>query len=289
MQQAEIQQAELNFAEIYAKIEQAIHYLTEHAQEQPDLDTVAAQVGLSPFYFQRLFKRLAGVSPKRFLQYTTLEQAKSLLRMDHSVLDVALDVGLSGPGRLHDLLINGEAVTPGEFKSGGAGLVIRYGVQPTPFGYGIIALTQHGICELDVRTRYEEAALAAAALPKKWPQAVLVEDAQATAEVAHKAFADGQSAVRSLPLHLRGTNFQLKVWQALLHIPEGALTTYSTLAGAVGLPKAVRAVGSAVGDNPIAFLIPCHRVLRKDGGIGGYASGIARKQAMLAFEALSGK
>lgn len=289
MQQAEIQQEALNFAEIYAKIEQAIHYLTEHADEQPDLDTVATQVGLSPFYFQRLFKRLAGVSPKRFLQYTTLEQAKTLLRMDYSVLDAALDVGLSGPGRLHDLFINGEAATPGEFKSGGAGLVIRYGIQPTPFGYGMIALTQHGICELDVRTRYEEAEQAVAALSKKWPAAQLVHNMEATAEVARKAFADGQSAVRSLPLHLRGTNFQLKVWQALLRIPEGTLTTYGTLAEAVGVPKATRAVGSAVGDNPIAFLIPCHRVLRKDGSIGGYATGLARKQAMLAFEALSGK
>lgn len=289
MQRAEIQQAEGNQAELYAKVEQAIHFLAEHSHEQPDLDTVAAQAGLSPHHFQRVFKRLAGVSPKRFLQYTTLEQAKTLLRGQNSVLDTSYAVGLSGAGRLHDLFLNGEAVTPGGYKTAGAGLTIRYGIHPTPFGYALIAVTEHGICELDLRSDYATAEAQAEGLTRKWAQAALQRDDAATAAVVEQIFREGQPCVSGLPLHLRGTNFQLKVWQAILRVPEGALTTYSEIAEAVGTPKAVRAVGSAVGDNPIAYLIPCHRVLRKDGGIGGYATGVARKQAMLSYEALANK
>lgn len=289
MQRAEIQQTEGNQAELYAKVEQAIHYLAEHSYEQPDLDTVAAQAGLSPHHFQRVFKRLAGVSPKRFLQYTTLEQAKTLLRGQNSVLDTSYAVGLSGAGRLHDLFLNGEAVTPGGYKTAGAGLTIRYGIHPTPFGYALIAVTEHGICELDLRSDYATAEAQAEGLTRKWAQAALQRDDAATAAVVEQIFREGQPCVSGLPLHLRGTNFQLKVWQAILRVPEGALTTYSEIAEAVGTPKAVRAVGSAVGDNPIAYLIPCHRVLRKDGGIGGYATGVARKQAMLSYEALANK
>lgn len=287
MKPAEIKQAEPDQAEIYAKIEQAIHYLTTHSHEQPNLETVASQVGLSPFYFQRNFKKLSGISPKRFLQYTTLEQAKTLLRANHPVLDVAYDVGLSGAGRLHDLFVHGEAVTPGTFKNGGEALVIRYGVHPSPFGYAFIAITPHGICELNLHTSREKAECQADSLPRKWPRAKLVQDAASTAELARLIFDEGQTAAIQKPLHLRGTNFQLKVWQAILQIPEGSLTSYSELARAVGIPAAVRAVGSAVGDNPLAYIIPCHRVLRKDGGIGGYAGGLARKQAMLAYEALA--
>lgn len=289
MQRAEIQQTEGNQAELYAKVEQAIHYLAEHSHEQPDLDTVAAQTGLSSHHFQRVFKRLAGVSPKRFLQYTTLEQAKTLLRGQNSVLDTSYAVGLSGAGRLHDLFLNGEAVTPGGYKTAGAGLTIRYGIHPTPFGYALIAVTEHGICELDLRSDYATAEAQAEELTRKWRQAALQRDDTATAAVVEQIFHEGQPCVSGLPLHLRGTNFQLKVWQAILQVPEGALTTYSEIAEAVGTPKAVRAVGSAVGDNPIAYLIPCHRVLRKDGGIGGYATGVARKQAMLSYEALVNK
>lgn len=287
MKHAEIQQAQPNDAEVYAKVEQAIHFLTAHSHAQPDLETVAAQVGLSPFHFQRVFKRLAGISPKRFLQFTTLSQAKTLLRQNVPVLDVAYDVGLSGAGRLHDLFVNGEAVTPGTFKNGGEALTIRYGVHPSPFGYAFIALTPHGICELDLRSNQEDAIAVATTLHRKWPQAQLTEDPSATREAVVTMFAEGQSTVARYPLHLRGTNFQLKVWQAVLQIPEGGLSTYSDLATAVGVPKAVRAVGSAVGDNPVAFLVPCHRVLRKDGGIGGYATGLARKQALLAYEGLA--
>lgn len=283
---AENQQAEPNSAEIYAAIEEAIHFLSEHSQEQPDLETVAARFGLSAGHFQRVFKRMTGVSPKRFLQYTTLNEAKTLLRENHSVLDVAYAVGLSGGGRLHDLFVQGEAMTPGVFKSGGEGIEIRYGVHPSPFGYMFIATTPLGICELDIRTLYEDSTTQLARLRRKWPQAKLIHDVQATQAVMERILSDGQRAVQDMPLHLRGTNFQLKVWQAVLRVPEGELTDYSTLAQAIGSPKAIRAVGSAVGDNPIAYLIPCHRVLRKDGGIGGYATGLARKQTMLAYEAL---
>jgi AraC family transcriptional regulator, regulatory protein of adaptative response / methylated-DNA-[protein]-cysteine methyltransferase len=286
MESPEIKQAEPNAAELYASIESAIHYLAEHSAEQPDLETVAMRFGLSPWHFQRVFKRMAGISPKRFLQHTTLEQAKALLRQNHTVLDTAYEVGLSGAGRLHDLFIQGEAVTPGTFKRGGEGLCIRYGIHPSPFGYMFIALTPHGICELDIRTYYAETQVLADDMRRKWPQARMQEDSSATGAILARIVDEGQAAVRNIPLHLRGTNFQLKVWQALLRIPEGERTDYSTLALAVGAPKATRAVGSAVGDNPIAYLIPCHRVLRKDGGIGGYATGVARKQVMLACEAI---
>lgn len=286
MKHAEIQQTGSNSAELYAKVETAIIYLQQHRHEQPDLQKVAALVGLSPQHFQRVFSRLAGVSPKRFLQYTTLSEAKALLREQNTVLDTAYAVGLSGAGRLHDLFVNGEAVTPGTFKKGGEGIEIRYGVHPSTFGYAFVALTEHGICELNLRTTREEAELMVDKMPRKWPHAKLKHDAAATLPIVEAFSQKGQAVVHEMPLHLRGTNFQLKVWQAVLNVPEGGLTSYSELAEAVGTPKAVRAVGSAVGDNPVAYLIPCHRVLRKDGGIGGYATGLARKQAMLSYEAL---
>lgn len=281
MEHAGIPQAEPDAAALYARMEQAIHYLESHRHEQPDLEAVARRFDLSAGHFQRVFKRMAGISPKRFLQHTTLEEAKRLLRKQASILDVAYDVGLSGAGRLHDLFVQGAAVTPGTFKNGGEGLTVRYGVHPSPFGYAFLALTPHGICELELRTDAAEAYARVEPMRRRWPQAQLVEDAQATAAVVREVFGG-----KTHPLHLRGTNFQLKVWQALLRIPEGALTDYSTVAMAVGAPRASRAVGSAVGDNPIHWLIPCHRVLRRDGGIGGYATGMARKQAMLAYESL---
>lgn len=289
MEHAEIQQAEPNQAEMYRKVEEAIIFLAQHSDEQPDLERVAEQAGVSPYYFQRMFRRLAGISPKRFLQYTTLERAKTLLRAQNSVLDTSYAVGLSGAGRLHDLFIHGEAVTPGTYKRGGGGLTIRYGVHPSPFGYALVGMTEHGICDLDLRSDEEEAWRQVGRLQRKWPQAGFRRDMDGTAPLVRRIFEEGQTAVEGIPLHVRGTNFQLKVWQAILRVPEGALTTYSEIAEAVGAPKAVRAVGSAVGDNPVAWLIPCHRVLRKDGGIGGYATGVARKQAMLAYEALAKK
>jgi AraC family transcriptional regulator of adaptative response/methylated-DNA-[protein]-cysteine methyltransferase len=287
MSAAKNHESHTNEAELYAKIEQAIGYLETHSHDQPDLQAVAAQVGLSTYYFQRVFKRLAGISPKRFLQHTTLEQAKTRLRANHPVLDVAYDVGLSGAGRLHDLFIQGEAVTPGTFKTRGEQLTIRHGVHPTPFGYAFVAITPHGICELNLRTHRQDAEHELERAKRQWKHATWQHDHEATAASISQIFENGQVSARHLPMHLRGTNFQLKVWQAVLQIPEGSLTTYSDLAQAVGCPAAVRAVGSAVGDNHLAYLIPCHRVLRKDGGIGGYATGLARKQAMLAYEALA--
>ena len=271
----------------YQKIEAAIHFIETHFDQQPDLDQIAQQAGLSPFHFQKLFTRFTGVSPKRFLQFTTLEEAKKALTQDANLLDASYAVGLSGPSRLHDLFMVGEAVTPGDFKRGGDTLTITYGWHASPFGDCLIAMTPRGICEVNFCTQTSERDAVQALLRRKWPKAKLVENPNQTKPVMEAMFAEGQPAVSKMKLHLRGTNFQLKVWQALLRIPEGALTDYSALANAIGAPKANRAVGSAVGDNPIAFLIPCHRVLRKDGGIGGYATGTARKRCMLAFEALS--
>ncbi len=269
---------------MYQKIEQAIAYIEAHADAQPDLDAVASEIGLSPFHVQRQFKQLAGISPKRFLQHTTLEKAKQCLTQEANLLDTAFSVGLSGTGRLHDLFLNGTATTPGGYKSGGDGITLTYGVHETPFGVCLLAITPQGICEMDYFP--DVASVHTKTLRKKWPHAEIVRDDVATQPFIDRMFAQGQGSVHTLPLHLRGTNFQLKVWQALLNIPEGALSNYSALAEAVGSPKAVRAVGSAVGDNPIAYLIPCHRVLRKDGGIGGYATGTPRKRAMLAYESL---
>ena len=269
----------------YRRIELAIAYLEEHALEQPSLDEVAEQIGLSPFHFQRLFKSWAGVSPKRFLQYLTIENAKKLLRESSSVLDTALDVGLSGPGRLHDLFVSVEAMTPGEFKAQGKDLVITYGFHASPFGECLLAVTERGICGLafvDPDTR----SLALEELRTRWQESTLVEDQSAGRELIEQIFAQPRGKEQApLKVLLKGTNFQIKVWEALLRIPEGTAATYGSLAQAVGQPKAHRAVGTAAGLNPVAYLIPCHRVLRANGEIGGYHWGTARKRAILAREA----
>lgn len=266
----------------YARIERAIHYLARHAGRQPDLADAAAAAGLSPFHFQRLFTRWAGVSPKRFVELLTVEHAKRLLRDSASVLDAALAVGLSGPGRLHDQFVALEAATPGEFKAGGAGLTIRWGVHASPFGAVLAALTARGVCRLafidDDGDAAERDALAAA-----WPRATLIRDDRQTAAAAHAAFAGGAGA--KPPLWVRGTNFQIAVWRALLRVPEGKVCTYGDLAAAIGRPTAARAVGQAVGANPVACLIPCHRVIRSVGALGGYRWGTERKRALLAWEA----
>lgn len=270
----------------YSRIEQAIHFLEEHAREQPPLDTVAEHVGLSPYYFQRLFKRWAGVSPKRFLQYLTIENARHRLRDSASTLDTALDVGLSGPGRLHDLFVSIDAVTPGEYKSLGHGLKLRYGLHTTPFGDCLIALTERGICSLGF-VGPDGTAAALTDLQKNWQYATLINDPETTLPAVEQIFApEPNDARKPLTIMLCGTNFQIKVWEALLRIPEGAVTSYSALADAVGHPGASRAIGSAAGRNPVAYLIPCHRVLRADGEIGGYRWGTARKKAILALEAI---
>ena len=264
----------------YERIRSAIGFLRDRARRQPRLATVAAHVGLSPAHFQRVFRRWAGVSPKRFLQFLSAAEAKRLLRESRTVLDTAFAVGLSGPGRLHDLLLSTEAVTPGEYARRGAGLTLRHGLHDSPFGRCLLTTTERGVCAL----RFVEAAAqerALAELREEWPQARFVEDARGTARVARALFSRRQEPIL---LFLQGTNFQLKVWEGLLRIPEGATISYADLARRLGVPRATRAVASAVGDNPIGWLIPCHRVLRSSGALGGYRWGIERKELLLARE-----
>lgn len=268
----------------YQRIEAAIRFLEQRAFDQPSLEAAAGYVGLSPFHFQRLFKRWAGVSPKRFLQFLTVGHAKQLLQRSSSVLEATYEVGLSSPGRLHDLFVAVEAVTPGEFKSGGVGMELCYGFHDTPFGTCLIALTARGICALSF-VGSGGRAQALEDLRAMWSQARLREDTEAGRTTIEKIFSVvAPSEERALPLLLCGTNLQLKVWRALLRIPEGAVVSYQALACAVGRPQATRAVASAVGRNPIAYLIPCHRVLRATGEIGGYRWETARKRAMLGRE-----
>ena len=267
----------------YPMVAAAIRYLVDHYDEQPSLEEVASVAGLHPHHFQRIFKRWAGISPKRFAQYLTVEHAKSLLAADESVLGTALDVGLSGPSRLHDLFVACEAMTPGEYKAQGRDLVIRYGVQDSPFGRVAIGLTGRGICWLGFAN---ETADPASELAAEWGEATLVRDDAAVARIARQLFDGGQESNEDLPpLLLRGTNFQVKVWQALLRIPPGQVASYQQVAAAIGSPAAVRAVGSAVGSNPVAVIIPCHRVIRKSGAINDYRWGQPRKRALLAWEA----
>jgi len=266
------------------RITRAIEYLEEHFRGQPSLEEVAAAVGLSPYHFQRLFRRWAGVSPKRFLQFLTIEHAKTALAEGQSVLAAAYEAGLSGPGRLHDLFVAVEAVTPGEFKGGGAGLAIRYGFHPTPFGECLLAATERGVCRLAFATPAERPEVLAE-LRRRWRGADLLHDQRATRSVVERIFERHGAPSRPLTLTLQGTNFQLKVWEALLRIPAGTLVSYGDIARSIGHPDAHRAVGAAVGQNPVAYLIPCHRVIRSSGAFGDYRWGGARKKAMVAWEA----
>ena len=267
-------------SEDYARIEQAIRYIEANAQRQPDLNELAAQVGLSEYHFQRLFTRWAGISPKRFLQFLTREQAKARLARSGNLLEATYAAGLSGPGRLHDLFVQTEAVTPGEYKSKGAGVEIAYGFHPSPFGECLLAITGRGVCFLAFVEDDRSSALEQ--LKLNWPKAQLSEAPARTAAVVEQIFAPGSAA--PIPVHLRGTNFQIKVWEALLRIPPGDLTTYQSLAEQVHSPGAARAVGNAVAHNPLAYLIPCHRVLQKTGHFGNYRYGPARKKAILGWE-----
>ena len=272
----------------YQLIEQAIQYIETNVQRQPELDEIASVIGLSEYHFQRLFTRWAGISPKRFMQFLTKEHAKELLASSENLLDTTHQVGLSSLGRLHDLFVNTEAVTPGEYKSHGAGLTIHYGLHLTPFGKCLIATTERGICHLGFVQTSEGNAIDN--LVADWKQAKMIEDYKTTAPLITRIFADPKAdsafdkTDRRLRLHLRGTNFQIKVWEALLNIPTGTVTTYEHIAAQIGNPKAIRAVGTAVGHNPIAVLIPCHRVIRKSGEFGNYRYGDARKKALLARE-----
>jgi AraC family transcriptional regulator of adaptative response/methylated-DNA-[protein]-cysteine methyltransferase len=271
--------------EDYSRIEGAILFLQENYHRQPELREVAASVHLSEFHFHRLFRRWAGISPKRFIQFLTLEHAKKLLEGSRSVLDATYDAGLSSPGRLHDLFVNIEAMTPGEFKAQGAGLRISYGFHPSPFGECLLAATARGVCGLGFIGADGRAQILRD-FQSRWPEAHWEKSARITQPYVRRIFGgEKRSGNRPITLVLRGTNFQIKVWEALLRIPMGSVVPYEDLAARVCSGRAARAVGGAVGKNPIAFLIPCHRVIRKAGEIGGYHWGAARKKAILAWEA----
>ena len=269
----------------YERIELAIRYLEENFQLQPDLDEVAGATGLSPYHFHRLFSRWVGTTPKRFLQFLTVEYAKDRLRESSSVMEAAWDAGLSGGSRLHDLMVTVEAVTPGEFKQGGTDLVVRWGVHPTPFGECILGVTDRGLCALEFLTERSSQEIRDE-LSRRWPGAELQEAGDETAPYLERLFPEPGAVPRGpFTLLIKGTNFQLQVWQALLQIPPGHLTSYGAIAKHLGRPGASRAVGQAVGWNPISYLIPCHRVIQSAAGLGGYRWGLPRKQAMLAWEA----
>nr|WP_210529309.1 bifunctional helix-turn-helix domain-containing protein/methylated-DNA--[protein]-cysteine S-methyltransferase [Rubellimicrobium arenae] len=254
--------------------------LIDRAEQPMSLEEIAAAMHMSPGHFQRLFSAWAGVSPKRYQQYLALGHAKALLRDRRAVLDVAQEVGLSGPSRLHDLFVRWEAMTPGEFARGGEGVAIRAGRFETPFGPAVAMATDQGLCGLGFAAEQGEAAVRAD-LAARWPGAAVTEDPQAVRPWVEAAFAGGGRP----RLHLVGAPFQIKVWEALLTIPPGHVATYGEIARAIGHPKAVRAVGTAVGRNPVSWLIPCHRALRTTGALGGYHWGLPVKRAMLAWEA----
>lgn len=266
----------------YQRIAEAIEFINAHADQQPSLEEVAAQLNLSPFHFQRLFSQWAGVTPKKYLQILTVERAKQLLAEAQPLLAVADQVGLSGTSRLHDHFVQLEAVTPGEFKTGGAGLTIDYGVYNSPFGDIFVAATARGICKLSFIDE-DKIELHIEDLQRRWPKAIMCNRDSERLKIIESLFVD-QKPDRPLSLHVSGTNFQINIWRALLQIPEGALTSYSQVAEAVGRPKAARAAGTAIGSNPVAFFIPCHRVLQQSGNIGGYLWGTTRKHAMHAWE-----
>ena len=268
-------------SEDYRRVEQAIQYIETHYQRQPELREIAETIGLSEYHFQRLFTRWVGISPKRFLQFLTKEGAKELLEHSTNVLDATYGVGLSSPGRLYDLFVQTEAVTPGEYKARGAGLTIRYGFHPTPFGECLLGLTERGICHLGFTQSSREAALAN--LQADWQAASLLEDPSAGGPLIAQIISL-ERAADPIALFLAGTNFQIKVWEALLRIPSGSVYTYEGLAAEIGQPSAARAVGTAVGRNPVAVLIPCHRVIHKMGKFGNYRYGSARKKALLVWE-----
>jgi len=268
----------------YRRIERAIRFLEANARRQPPLRQIAEAAGLSEFHFQRLFSRWVGISPKRFLQFLTKEHARRLLEQSRNVLEASYEAGLSGPGRLHDLFITCEAVTPGDVQALGEGLLISYGLHPSPFGRCLLAVTERGVCAL--RFVQEDEREPVSWLAKRWPRAELRRQPQRTAPYLPRVFPfRGSQAPAPLHLLVRGTNFQIQVWQALLRIPMGRAVSYEELARAVGSPRGARAVGNAVGSNPISFLIPCHRVIRKLGEFGNYGDGPARKKAILGWEA----
>ncbi|MDQ1141975.1 methylated-DNA--[protein]-cysteine S-methyltransferase [Pedobacter agri] len=272
-------QDEINFN----RIARAINYIQDNFKNQPSLEEIAEEVNLSPFHFQRLFKDWAGTTPKRFLQYISISYAKKLLQEDDKTLfDTAVETGFSGSSRLHDLFISIEGMTPGEYKNGGENLKINYSYSATPFGNILTASTAKGICHISF---YDDEFAAFAILKSKFPAANYQQcetlEHQNVLQIFHKDWTE----ISQIKLHLKGTDFQLKVWEALLKIPTGKLSTYGILANKINQPNASRAVGSAVGSNPVAFLIPCHRVIQTSGALGGYHWGTDRKMAMIGWEA----
>lgn len=269
----------------YERIADAIDYITSNVNQQPSLDDVAAHLNLSPYHFQRLFTRWAGVSPKRFLQTLTVKYAKDLLDNSVSVLDVSNEIGLSSSARLHDHFIHLEAITPGEYKKRGEGITINYGVHQTKFGNTFIAVTERGICQLSFID--DDESMYVNELQQSWDSAKLKKSKNLTKPYINLIFSNDNE--KEYSLYVKGTNFQINVWKALLKIPYGSLTTYGQLARNIGNPKASRAVGTAVGANPVSLLIPCHRVIRSTGVIGEYRWGSTRKRSILSLETLTSR
>jgi len=269
----------------YDHVRRALAFMTGHWRDQPSLDEIAAHLGLSATHLNHVFRRWAGITPKAFLQALTLDHARALLRANTSLLDTAIEVGLSGPGRLHDLFVTHEAMSPGEWKAKGAGLTLSYGFHPSPFGEAIVVTTPRGLAGLGF-VDGEDRDVALADMTRRWPNASFHADQAATLLAAHHAF-DPVTWQAGEPLRVVfiGSDFEVRVWETLLRIPMGAATTYSSIASHIGKPKAARAVGAAVGRNPISFVVPCHRVIGSTGALTGYHWGLTRKQAMLGWEA----
>jgi AraC family transcriptional regulator, regulatory protein of adaptative response / methylated-DNA-[protein]-cysteine methyltransferase len=273
-----------NSLDDYEKVQAVLAHLFENWRDQPSLEDLALPIGLSNEHLQRLFLRWAGLTPKAFLQALTLNHARAMLKDSASILDTALETGLSGPGRLHDLFITHEAMSPGAYKSKGAGLLISYGFHPSPFGVALLMVTDHGLCGMGFVDQNVETALQD--LQRRWPNAQYTEDSAKTAIYAARIFApeqwqDGQP----LRITFIGSDFEIRVWQSLLKIPMGRAVTYGDIASSIDNPKAARAVGAAVGRNPISFVVPCHRVIGKSGDLTGYHWGLTRKRAILGWEA----
>jgi AraC family transcriptional regulator of adaptative response/methylated-DNA-[protein]-cysteine methyltransferase len=269
----------------YDVVRRAIGHIRGHWREQPEIEAIAEAAGVTPTELHHLFRRWAGLTPKAFLQALTLDGARQLLRDSASVLDATYEVGLSGPGRLHDLFVTHEAMSPGEWKTGGEGLTIRFGFHPSPFGSALVMATERGLAGLAFADPGEEPS-ALADMKARWPRATYIEDSARTAAIARRIFDSSQwQQDKPLRLVLIGTDWEVRVWETLLQIPMGRLTTYSDIAGKIRKPAAARAVGAAVGKNPVSFVVPCHRVVGKSGELTGYHWGITRKRAMLGWEA----
>lgn len=269
----------------YDLVRRSLAFLTENWRDQPSLETLAERSGVSPHHLQRLFTRWAGLSPKAFLQAVTIDHARELLRDSASILDTAYEVGLSGPGRLHDLFVTHEGMSPGIYKARGRGLVIRYGFHDCPFGRALVMVTGTGLCGLAFADTGEESAVLTDMM-SRWPEADYMADKAATAPYAARIFEPGNwKQDQPLRIVFIGSDFEIRVWETLLRIPLGKASTYSAIAGHLGKPRAARAVGTAVGNNPISFVVPCHRVLAKSGGLCGYHWGLTRKRAILGWEA----